>query len=473
MRSGKVSALFFVMFLFAVSQGEVRGEEKQWVVLHDNISQECERFDIPLKFSSSSSTFYSGSTKKFKSKKIKEGCGKGKYTERLDFGTAVDGNEYSALVRDASDLNFISEIAGRLCEVKILRTSGKEEPVTVKEGYLFLQKDVNMKIKVCPEQIGIPSKEPVAVNFRMTINRSNPPVYDGSLRVSVTGRLSGSTATDDLLLGVSMTCQDSPGLTDRYVSLSVKPYDDQMSTATASGKISEVFMAGSAKLVVEKIASDGSGIVLALLRGDLLQKKANVEKPKSPLEVGKPFPNFARIELIDRRLLTLGDLKKEAGCKGYVALVFGDLKQSLPPQFSGMPQVKNLTLDEAMICEILNKDVEKAVVIGFACQEFSLSDLYEKWLDGDRGFYVFSDFSNPLNVHFSVAGMHRMHYGPPAKGETLRGQLVLPEDKVITALINGAGDLVYLNADAGKELAGSLVQMNKLVREEKTSEKEE
>lgn len=478
MQSRKLSTLLcaaLFMFLFTALQSQVRGEEKQWIVLHDNLSQEFERFIIPLKFKASSSSFYSGSTQKFKSKKIEESDENAKYRERVDFGTAVDGNEYSVLVADASDLNFISETSSRLCKVKLLRTSQKEKPATLREGYLFLQKDVSIKLKACPKEIGVPSKEPVPITFRITIYSSSPPAYEGSLRVSLTGVLSGSTATDNALLGASITCKGSLELTDRYLTLSVKPYDDRMSSLTTAGKISDILALGSAKLAVEKIASDSSEIVLALLHGDLVQEKTKAKEKEqaSTPEVGKPFPDFARVDLLNRCLLTLDDLTKEAGPDGHVVLVFGDFKRNIPPQYSGMPQVRNLSLNEVMICEILKKDLKKPAIIAFACQELSLSDLYEKWLGADPGFYVFSDFSDPLKVQFGTPGMPRPYYGRPVRVETLRGQLALPEGEVTIALINGQGDLVYLNADAGKELAGSLVHINKLIRQEKPSDKQD
>ena len=479
MQSRKMSTLLcaaLFMFLFAASQSQVRGQEKQWIVLHDNLSQEFERFTIPLKFKASSSSFYSGSTKKFKSKKIAESA---EYTEQVDFGAAIDGNEYSLLVANANDLSFVGQTSSRLCKVKLLRTSPKKKAEALREGYLALQNDVSIKLKACPEEIGVPLTEPVPMTFRITVYNNRPPAYEASLRVSLTGALSGSIATDNAMLGASITCKDSTGLTNRYLNLSVKPYDDGMAPLTASGKISDMLALGSAKLTVEKVAADCSEMVLALLHGDLVQAKAKAKgkgegkgQAQTP-EVGEPFPAFARVDLFNRCLLTLDDLTKEAGPDGYVALVFGDFKSNVPPQYSGMPQVRKLSLDEAMICEILKKDLEKPVVVAFACQELSLSALYEKWLGADPGFYVFSDFSNPLKVQFGVPGMQRPYYGRPVRDETLRGQLALPETGVATVLITGQGELVYLNAEAGNELASSLVQINKLIGQKKPSGKQD
>ena len=130
-------------------------------------------------------------------------------------------------------------------------------------------------------------------------------------------------------------------------------------------------------------------------------------------------------------------------------------------------------MDEAMIIEILRKDCDRKIVVGYVCQRLSLSDLYEKWLGCEPEFYVLSDFSNPLNMQFFGISMephmHRRHDG----GETLRGKLKFEKEKIITALIDGNGDLVYLNTDAGNKLAGSLTQINNLIKEGKNAEKQD
>jgi hypothetical protein len=327
-----------------------------------------------------------------------------------------------------------------------------------------------MPLDISSKQLSVPSKEPVAGNATIIIYGNNPPAYEGSFNTRIQGTLSGSTAIENAFLNASITCRNSLDIKDRYLNLSVKPFNDRMASATINGQISDTLAMGSAKLVVEKIASDSSEIVLALLNGDLVQEK----KPGTTLEAGKPFPEFARVELVNRRLLTLSDLKKQAGADGYVVLIFGDFKKSAPamPGYSDPRlQIRSLTLDEAMIVNTLKKDCEKTIVIGFVCQQLSLSDMYEKWLDCDLDFYVLSDFSNPLDVQFGGTGMEpygfRRPDRPDNKGETLRGQLGLPNETVITTLMNGCGELVFINTDAGKELSGSLVQINKLMKENK------
>ena len=462
--------LFSFMILLTILPNQVRADEKQWVVFRDNIPQEFERFNIILEFTHSSSRFYDASRHGIKTEEIKGGRKKDKYKQQLNLGMAVDGNQYVVMIKDATDIKIIRQNnAARLCMAKVLRIKDKKKSETVKEGLLSLNRDLEMPLEVSPEQISVPSKEPVTGVLEINIYSNNYPVYEARCRTSLNGTLSGSTSTKKAVLNASITCKSSLELKDRYLNLTLKPFDDQMASASCNGKISDTLILGSAKLVVEKIASDSSGLVLAILDGDLdpLKKQDNAM-------VGKPFPVFARVELVKRQLLTLDDLKKEAGSDGYVVLVFGDFKRAMPEFYRGRrPSMRNLLLDEMMIFDILKKDYEKPIVIGFVCQQLSLSDLYEKWLGRDPEFHVLSDFSNPLNMQYIGISMEPHMYRPFDRGETLRGKLKFENEKVIIALIDGNGDLVYLNTDAGNELAGSLTQINNLMKEGKKAEKQD
>jgi hypothetical protein len=464
-----IYAVVFSSVLSAVLPNLAWAEEKQWVIFHNNLSQEIKRINITLTFAPSGSIFYESSTRQIRSEEIQGSRKKDDYKQQLDFGVAVDGHQYIAQVRDADDFNIISRDSGRLCAAKILRTAEKNKPTIVKEGHIFLQREIEVPLEVSSKQLSVPLKEPVAGNATIVIYSNNPPAYEGNFNARIQGSLSGSTATENAFLNASITCRNSLDIKDRYLNLSVKPFNDQMASIAVNGKISDILMIGSAKLVVEKIASDSSEMVLALLNGDLVQEK----KPGTTMEAGKPFPEFARVELVNRRLLALSDLKKQAGDDGYIVLIFGDFKKTTPamPGYSDPRlQIRSLTLDEAMIVNTLKKDCEKTIVIGFVCQQLSPSDMYEKWLGRDLDFYVLSDFSNPLDMQFGGVGMEPYGYrrpDRPDRGETLRGQLGLPNETVITTLINGRGELVSINTDAGKELSGSLVQINKLMKENK------
>ena len=462
--------LFSFMILLTILSSQVRADEKQWVFFRDNIPQEVERFNIILEFTHSSSRFYDASRHGIKSEEIKGGRKKDKYKQQLNLGMAIDGNRYMVMIKDASDIKIISQNSDRLCMAKVLRIKDRKKSETVKEGFLFFHRDVEIPLEVFPEQIAVPFKEPVTGVLKINIYSNNYPVYEARYSATLNGTLSGSTSTKKAFLNASITCRSSLELKDRHLKLSLKPFDDQMSSASCSGKISDTLMLGSAKLVVEKIASDSSELVLALLDGDFIQER---KQDETLATVGKPFPDFARVELAKRQLLTLDDMKKQVGIDGYIVLVFGDFKRAMPEHCGRRDVIKSLTLDKAMIIEILKKDCDKTMVVGFVCRQLSLSDLYEKWLGRDPEFHVISDFSNPLDMQFVDIGMEPHMYRRSDKGETLRGKMKFTNEKVITALIDGNGDLVYLNTDAGKELAGSLVQISNLMKEGKKAEKQD
>jgi hypothetical protein len=441
--------------------------EKQWVVFQNDLSPEIKRINIPLNFTSSESLFYESTNRQVKSEAIPGSGKKDDYKQQFDFGVAVDGYQYLMQVRDTQDYKVISSNPEQLCGVKILRMDQKGKATLVKEGNVILQRSIEIPLEVPAQRLGIPSGEPLAGSAIIEIYRNDPSAYQGRFDVRLRGSLSGSSAMENASIDVSIMCRNSTDIKDRQLSLSVKPFDDRLASLATVGKLSDILMLGSAKLAVEKIASDGSEMVLALLNGQIIQEK----NPETMLETGKLFPEFTRIELVNRRLLTLSDLKKQAGAEGYIVLIFGDLKKPLsggPGFFDPRLQGKTLGLDDGMVVKTIKNECEKPVVICFVCRQLSLSDLYEKWLGRELEFCVLSEYSNPMEMRFLVPGME--HYGMnqrPDTGETLRGQLGLPADTVITALINGRGELVYINTNAVKELSGALVQINKMMKENK------
>jgi hypothetical protein len=471
-RGNHVLNFVFLGVLLAVLSNYVRAEEKQWVVFYDDLSPEVRRISIPLTFNPSESTFYECSMQQVHSEEI-QGAGKKEgYKQQFNFGTAVDGNQYTMQIREATDFKIISRDSDSLCEVKIFRTTGKNKPVIIKEGYIFFDREVEIPLEVSAIQLSIPTKEPVSGNATINIYNNDRPTYQGRFNVHIQGALSGSTTVENALINASITCRNSVDMKDRQLNLSIKPFNDQKAPAAVNGKISDILAVGSAKLVVEKIASDSSEMTLALLSGDLIQEK----KPGAMVvKEGKLFPEFVRVELVNRRLLTLSDLKKQVGADGYVVLIFGEFKRTMPAM-PGMPmhdprfQVRSLTLDEVTMVDTLKNGCEKSVVIGFVCQQLSPADMYEKWLGQDLNFYVLSDFSNPVDMQFGSVGMERFGYRRPDSVETLRKQLGLPNDTIITILISGHGELISINTDAGKELSGSLVQINQLMKENKKAE---
>jgi hypothetical protein len=144
----------------------------------------------------------------------------------------------------------------------------------------------------------------------------------------------------------------------------------------------------------------------------------------------------------------------------------GDFKQPYIQGcgYRGDGAISELTLDEKMILEMLQGDLNYPPVVAFVCRRLSLSDIYEKWLGQDIGFYIIADYSNPMDVQFVFASRDSSYYPRPSvKLETLRGQFALPENKVSVLLVNGKGNLEYIKVDAGPQLAESLAEINKLI----------
>jgi hypothetical protein len=449
----------------------VMGAEKEWIVFQDNLSKDLQRINFKLEFSPSSAPFYDAYQHSIKSEKLAEE--QDGYPYQMDLGTLIDGNPYKVLIKDTADMNIISEHSERLFTIRVIRLRENQEPETVKEGILPMGNDLVIPLEVSPEKLGIPFKGPVKGSMRIAVSGNSFPGYEGRCQTTLTGILSGTTSTDQAFLRASMTCGESLELKNRHLNLVVEPLGDKRNSIACVGKVSEPLTLRSAKFFVEKIASDSSELVLVLVDGTLVQEI----KPDEPiLTVGKPFPGFARVDLVRRELVSLDGLRKEAGDDGYVVLIFGDLKMAPQPFYGGQPPMRNLPFDETMISDILKKDCEKSLVIGFVCQQLPLVFLYEKWLGRDPEFHVLSDFSNPLDMQFigirTEPGMYRPPYDRE-RGETLRGNLKLENQKVVTALIDANGGLVYLNPDAGTELAKSLAQINTLIKEGKTADNQQ
>lgn len=464
------TCLFILAILWTGLSTRLIAGEKQWIVIYDNIAPEVQRIPVKLKFSQSNSRFYDTSQHGIKSEVIEESRRKDDYKQKLTLGTMVDGNRYVVMIKEFSEVNIISQNSDRLCMAKVLRYKDNEKKAdTVMEGLMALNQDLEIPVTVAPEQLHVPFNEPLKGVLEINIYNSNDPLYAARYQTSVTGSLSGSTSIENAFLEASITSGGSNEQKNWSVNLNVKPFDDKIAPASGRGSLTETLTLGSAKLVVEKIAADSSELVLAHLGGDWVQER---KMDETMAVVGKPFPPFARVDLIKRRLLTLDDLKKEAGPDGYVVLIFGDFKMqmNMQPYFGGMPPMRNLSLDDSMITRILKKGSERPIVIGFICQQFSIADLYGKWLGEDPEFHVLSDYSNPLNIIFVGLSMEPQMYHRQMQQrgeETFRANLKVKNENVITALIDGNGDLVYWNDNAGNELSASLVQINKLMQEGK------
>lgn len=442
-------------------------EEKQWLVLHDDIAPSAPRIALKLRYSPSNSSFYDFSRQRIESEGIEE-AGDDDYRQQFDLGTIADGHRYVVMIKRPQAIRIISQDSERMCLAKILRFQDDGNPAeTVAEGLMTLQQGVRIPLLLSPQTLRLSHTKPLNGTLDMTIYGSNYPNYEARYRVTVGGTLSGTTSIDNALLEASLVSNGSLEQTGWSVALNVKPSDDRMAPASFRGRLTETFVLGSATLLAEKIAEDSSELVLAVMGGEMLQEKI---KEETTAVVGEPFPPFARVDLVRRQHYTLDSLRKEAGADGYVVLIFGDFKIPMTPEqsYGGMPPMRLLSLDDKLITRILKDDCEQPIVIGFICQRLSLSDLYGRWLGEDPDYYVLSDYSDPLNILFAGPTMnpHMVHQQMQRRGvETLRSQLNVHHENIITALIDGDGTLVYWNDNAGNELSASLVQINQLMQQ--------
>jgi len=457
--------LIFLLVLLTVLKVEVwaDSQEKQWIVFRDQIPEGSVRYSITLRYIPSDSIFYRVSHRNVKSVALPEDEQIDNYKHRINFDTKVEGCQYSMLLRPANELSVLNSERMRILMVRVLRSKKDMEPEVLQEGYFFCNNNLEISFEVPGQQLALPTTESVAGTLSIKVYGENVDSYRGSSTTSLKGSLTGSSLIEGANLEVSLSYKESLLINDGYVKLAVKPFNEKIPSDSTGGKITDVLKLRSAKLVVEKIASDSSEIVLAAIQGKLGQ----APEVKSLLSVGKPVPAFARVDLIGRQLLTLDKLRTKARAKGYIVLIFGDLKRIYHPDeyyHRGRQVTSELTLDETMVLEILQRDLKYPPVVVFVCRRFSFSDLYEKWLGKDLGFYILADYSNPMEVQFWFPSPNfRPSHRAPAKMETLRGQFALPEDIVSVLLINGKGELVYIDIDAGQQLAECLTEINKLI----------
>jgi len=312
----------------------------------------------------------------------------------------------------------------------------------------------------------------VSGTFLINIYGNNPSSYRSYFSTDLKGTLTGIAVLEGIKLKVSVTYKESLRPNDRYVTLTIRPFDEKITYDSVSGKITDFLRLRSATLVVEKIASDSSEIVLAAVHGDLSQ----ILKEQPYLSVNKPVPAFARVDLIRHKLLTFEELCRMARPKRYIVLIFGDFGQipAVPGyNYRGRQITGEITLDESIVMEILQRNLKHPPLVVFVCRQFSVSDLYEKWLGREPEFYVLADYSNPLDVLFSPPLRVYSSYGSPIprpssmKTETLRQQFMLPEDNVSVLVANDKGNLVYIDIDAAQRLAETLTEVNKLISSKK------
>jgi len=452
-----------ILLSLLILAGSLKADGEKWIVLHENIPDTAKIVSIKMIYDSSESGFYGHYKGNIISTEI-EGHKKGGYEQQIDLGSGLDGYHYMVQIKEATDTDFIGDDIKRVCMVKVIRSRNDKKFETVKEGLLSFNEDLDIPMEVSPEATGLSFDKPIKGNIEIRISRNNnSSVYKGSCDTTLNGSLSGSTATEDAMIYASLMSSGSLAIKDRTLRLSVQPHDSKMRPISKVSKLTETFKLGSALVAVEKIAADNSEIVLSILSGQLTTPP---EKVEILAEIDKPFPPFTRVELIKRKLITLDDLRSEAGPDGHIVMLFGDFKVSIPNYHS--EQQMGFSLDATMIENILNKNCERPAVLAFVCRQLSLADLYGKWLDSDPDYHILADYSNPMMTNFlgSRVEPYMMMEHRSDEVESLRSQLRLDPNKIVTALIDGNGMLLYLNTDAGNELASSLVQINKIVQKD-------
>ncbi|MHC4062027.1 MAG: hypothetical protein ACYSUC_05125 [Planctomycetota bacterium] len=442
------------------------GQEKQWVAIHDQIAEESSRYSFTLRYVPSESTFYTSSRSSIQSFALPEGEQTDGYTERIDFGAMVDGSRYSALLSDAREFRLIHPDGRQFGKAKILRSDENDGSEVIREGYFFLGNQIQIPFEVQGQNLGLPTHELVPGTFSFNIHSHSPHFYQGSFSTHLKGILRGSASVDGASLQVLVSYKESLQPNHGQIQLTLQPFDEEETPYdSVRGKLTDTLKLRSAKLVVEKVASDNSEIVLAVVHGNFRQMP---KKEESHLRVGEPVPTFARVDLVRRELLTLDELRKKAKPKGHIVLIFADLRREpLDYHYRGR-QTNTLTLDETMILEILQRDLKTPVVVVFVCQRFFFSDLYGKWLGEHPDFHIIPDCSEPMNVQFWFPFRDQPHYRrPPERMETLRKQLALPENKMCVLVMNGKGNLVYIETDAEAHLTEALTEINRLMRDSK------
>ncbi|MHC4192622.1 MAG: hypothetical protein ACYSP9_00435 [Planctomycetota bacterium] len=462
-----VFSQILLIALLAALQGELpaQAREEQWDVLRSQIPESYKHYSVALQYTPSRSTFHSASRDDSQSTALAEAEQIDGYKEHIDFGTAADGYRYSVLLRGAPELRLINRDGRQIHRARMLRSRHNETSEIVVEGYFFLGNQFEIPFELASHELALPTDETIPGTFSVNIYSHHPYSYRGSLRTRLRGSLTGSTFTEEADLKVSLSYRESIQPKNASVNLALEPFDKEVPRDSASGKITDVLKLRSAKIVVEKIATDSSEIVLAVMDGDL--KQALTEQPH--LSVGEPVPDFARVDLIRRQLLTLEDFCTTAGRKGWVVLIFGDLKRQPVDRHRRGQETMGLPLDETVMLEILRKDLQTPPVVVFVSRQFFLSDLYERWLGQEPDFYIISDYSNPMDLRFWFPFRQDSYHRPSGKIETLRKQLVLPENKASILLANGEGDLVYIDVDAGQRLEKSLTQINRLMKGSRSS----
>jgi len=447
---------FLVMAAAAQAQLKTTEDEKQWHVFHRQIPEGCTRYDVDLGYLRSSSRLYNKSCGDLRSISLSADERIEGYEERLDLGAAPDGYRYWAMLGDAREFKLLSRDGRGIHRIRILRAKDGSDSQIVDEGYFFIGRQVEIAWQVSTQRLGLGIDEILPGTLSMNIYKDDSYSYRGSCRFGVEGSLTGSALIEVADLGVFLSYRDSLRPGDIYVELALRPFNRELSRASASGEITGVFALHSAKIVVEKLAKDYSMLTLAVLEGELMQRPSE----QTDLVLNEPAPSFVRVDIIRRQLVTLEELYGKKGGNGYVVLIFGDLNRAERDD-----RGYELDLDETVITSMLSRNMDGRPAIVFVSRRFFLPDLYGRWLGQNPGFYVVLDYSNPMDIQFYFSGRCDHGYRRPSEiSKTLRREYGLADDNVSVVVVNSEGNVAYVDADAGRHLAETMAAIRRLMK---------
>lgn len=165
------------------------------------------------------------------------------------------------------------------------------------------------------------------------------------------------------------------------------------------------------KVVVESLMSDLSSARVAVVEGD----PANLLK--TPMEIGKPLPAFARVDLLNRRIVTRETLLSGLPDKAHLFLILGEFPTSANPYQGQQPTPAALPIHEATITQLLRTSSPDAVVV-LVVEAIPISKLYGEYIENSPPFMVLSSWSNPERIQISNARTQQFGgMGPQGDGD--------------------------------------------------------
>lgn len=391
------------------------------------------------------------------SDEVQAAVGAEKYTAMLEMGSQADGNSYYALLRPEPTPKFLSNNNGRndSWQAVLLKKDAAGKFTKLNEG-LVSYGDVAIPL-VVPDPTGKPFDAKLILNVNGRTN--DMPTATISIR-------GGREASGSIMLtNAKLTVTVDMGVALKYsrdmaVNYRLEPFDKTVPVLSGAGRIGDLVTLGSATVTVGGIAQDFSSV-------SLLQVSNTLDQAAKGLQLGSRMPSFSQVELFERKTVSWRDVLDEARRTGYVVMVFGDLADSNQQQWGYGGRPSELPLDRRSIVETVSAALANAPKVIFVTRQIALKELYEEQRNQRPGYWVLSDFANPLSTSFSMPnrGGGYMPYNPPSgEGNTLRALLSLPGDMVSVLVFDADGKLVYLRTVAGPNALPALTGANEAMR---------